>query len=49
MIHLGPKYINLLSAEEEVHNLVKKFHRAHGFPQCLGAIDELTSKLSNQA
>ena len=39
MIHLGPKYINLPSTEEEVHNLVKKFHRAHGFPQCLGAID----------
>ena len=39
MIHLGPKYINLPCTEEEVHNLVKKFHRAHGFPQCLGAID----------
>ena len=39
MIHLGPKYINLPSTEEEVYNLVKKFHRAHGFSQCLGAID----------
>lgn len=38
-IHLGPKYIKLPSTEEDVHNLVKKFHRAHGFPQCLGAID----------
>ena len=37
-IHLGPKYIKL-PGTEEVHNLVKKFHRAHGFPQCLGAID----------
>ena len=28
-IHLGPKYIKLPSTEEEVQNLVKRFHRAH--------------------
>ncbi|XP_046844789.1 putative nuclease HARBI1 [Xenia sp. Carnegie-2017] len=38
-IYLGPKYIKLPRTEEEVNCLVKKFHRAHGFPQCLGAID----------
>ncbi|XP_068738726.1 putative nuclease HARBI1 [Montipora capricornis] len=35
-VHLGKKYIKL---PFQVTNLVKKFHRAHGFPQCLGAID----------
>ncbi|XP_046841818.1 putative nuclease HARBI1 [Xenia sp. Carnegie-2017] len=38
-IYLGPKYIKLPRTEEEVNCLVKKFHRVHGFPQCLGAID----------
>lgn len=32
-VHLGKKYIKLPFTEEEVTNLVKKFHRAHGFPQ----------------
>lgn len=38
-VNLGPKYIKLPFTEEEVNDLVKKFHRVHGFPQCLGAID----------
>lgn len=38
-VHLGTKYIKLPFTEEEVNNLVKNFHRSHGFPQCLGAID----------
>ncbi|XP_068739345.1 putative nuclease HARBI1 [Montipora capricornis] len=39
-VHLGKKYIKL-PFTEEVTNLVKKFHRAHGFPQCLGAIFQI--------
>ena len=27
------------TTEEDVKDLVTRFHRAHGFPQCLGAID----------
>ncbi|XP_022778912.1 putative nuclease HARBI1, partial [Stylophora pistillata] len=38
-VHLGKKYIKFPFTEEEVTNLVKKFHRAHGFFQCLSAID----------
>lgn len=38
-IHLGAKYITLPFTEEEVEAHVKSFHRSHGFPQCLGAID----------
>ena len=38
-VYLGPKYVKLPFIEQEVNDLVKKFHRAHGFPQCLGAID----------
>ena len=38
-LHLGPKYIRLLTTEEEVQDLAQGFYRAHGFPQCLGAID----------
>ena len=38
-VYLGPKYVKLPFTEQEVNDLVKKFHRAHGFPQCLGAID----------
>ena len=29
----------LPTTEEDVKDLVARFHRAHGFPQCLGAID----------
>ena len=38
-IHIGPEYIHLPSTEEDVKDLVAKFHLAHGFPQCLRAID----------
>ena len=37
--HLGARYIKLPFTESEVEGLVRNFHRAHGFPQCLGAID----------
>ena len=37
--HLGGRYIKLPFTESEVEGLVRNFHRAHGFPQCLGAID----------
>ncbi|KAK0154839.1 putative nuclease HARBI1 [Merluccius polli] len=36
-IHLGPKYIKMPFTEPEAEDLV--FHRAHGMPQCLGAVD----------
>ncbi len=36
-VYLGPKYVKLPFTEGEVNDLVKNFHRAHGFPQCLGA------------
>ncbi|XP_046846732.1 putative nuclease HARBI1 [Xenia sp. Carnegie-2017] len=38
-IHIGPDYIHLPTTEEDIKDLVAKFHVAHGFPQCLGAID----------
>ena len=38
-IQLGSKYIKLPRTVEDVDNLVKNFHKAHGFPHCLGAID----------
>lgn len=38
-IHLGPDYIKLPSTVPEVEELVTKFYDAHGFPQCIGAID----------
>ena len=38
-IHLGPKYVTLPFTEENVQEKVNNFYRAHGFPQCLGAID----------
>ena len=37
--HLGPRYIKLPFTESEVKCLVKNFNPAHGFPQCIGAID----------
>lgn len=37
--HLGPKYIKLPFTEPEAEDLVWGFHRAHGIPQCLGAVD----------
>ncbi|XP_036935816.1 putative nuclease HARBI1 [Acanthopagrus latus] len=38
-IHLCPKYIELLFTEPEAEDLVLGFHRAHGMPRCLGAVD----------
>lgn len=38
-IHLGPKYVKLPFTEPEAVELVLGFHRAHGVPQCLGAVD----------
>lgn len=37
--HLGPKYIKLPFTEPEAEDLVVGFHRAHGMPQCFGAVD----------
>ena len=33
-IHFGPEYIHSPSTEEDVKDLVARFHLAHGFPQC---------------
>ena len=38
-LYLGPTYIKLPGSDNEVQQHVKNFHKAHGFPQCLGAID----------
>lgn len=38
-VHLGPKYIKLPFTEPEAEELVSGFHRLHGMPQCLGAVD----------
>ncbi|KAL0147037.1 hypothetical protein M9458_057561 [Cirrhinus mrigala] len=38
-VHLGPKYIKFPFTESEAEDLVLRFHRAHGMPQCLGAVD----------
>ncbi|XP_060758370.1 putative nuclease HARBI1 [Neoarius graeffei] len=38
-LHLGPKYIKLPFTEPEAEELVSGFHRVHGMPQCLGAVD----------
>ncbi|XP_047429524.1 putative deoxyribonuclease tatdn3 [Mugil cephalus] len=37
--HLGPKYMKLPFTEPEAEDLVAGFHRAHGLPQCFGAVD----------
>ena len=38
-VHLAPKYLSLPTCENEIVKLVEKFSEAHGFPQCIGAID----------
>lgn len=38
-VHLGPVYIQLPVTESKVEKLVAGFHRAHGIPQCIGAVD----------
>ena len=38
-IVLGPDYIRLPKSEEEVYDTVANFYDAHGFPQCIGAVD----------
>ncbi|XP_046864305.1 uncharacterized protein LOC124458306 [Xenia sp. Carnegie-2017] len=47
-IRLGPEYIKLPFTKEDVERHIRNFHRLHGFPQCLGAIDVRISKLGNQ-
>ena len=37
--YLGPVYVRLPSNEQEVQELVSNFYSAHGFPQCIGAVD----------
>ena len=39
LIILGPDYIRLPKSEEEVYDTVANFYDAHGFPQCIGAVD----------
>ena len=38
-IVLGPEYIKLPTTEQEVKDAVSNFYDAHGFPQCIGAVD----------
>ena len=38
-VHLGPMYIQSPVTECKVKELVEGFHRAHGIPQCIGAVD----------
>ncbi|XP_060776816.1 putative nuclease HARBI1 [Neoarius graeffei] len=38
-LHLGLKYIKLPFTEPKAEELVSGFHRVHGMPQCLGAVD----------
>ncbi|XP_035848902.1 putative nuclease HARBI1 isoform X2 [Sander lucioperca] len=38
-VFLGPDYIRTPSSQQEVEDLVRGFSRAHGLPQCLGAVD----------
>ena len=39
LIILGPDYIRLPKSEEEVYDTVANLYDAHGFPQCIGAVD----------
>ena len=32
-VHLAPKYLSLLTSENEIVKLEEKFYEAHGFPQ----------------
>ena len=38
--YLGPSYVRLPTSEREVQELVSQFYVYHGFPQCMGAIDD---------
>ena len=38
-VHLAPKYLPLPTCENEIVKPVEKFYEAHGFPQCIRAID----------
>ena len=38
-VHLAPKYLSLPAYENEIVKLVEKFYEAHGFPQCIRAIN----------
>ena len=39
MMFVGPKLIRLPATEGEVQELIDGYLEAHGFPQCIGAID----------
>ena len=39
MMFAGPKLIRLPATEGEVQELTDGYLEAHGFPQCIGAID----------
>ena len=38
-LYLSPRFIRLPSSEEEVSVAAMNFEKAHGFPQCIGAVD----------
>ena len=37
--HLAAEYIKLPITHDEVKHLSTRFYEAHGFPQCIGAVD----------
>ena len=39
LIVLGPERIKLPKSEQEVCKVISNLYDAHGFPQCIGAID----------